>query len=477
MSTSHNHDPFYDRGAVHDPERFIGRVEELYFIYNLLQKRQCVSIVGSSFMGKSSLLQLLGNPKLQQRVGYDMHEYMFITLNFADYEQKDKEDFFQDVCKQIMVVCQIELPDSVLTAKDWRTNFRYLLQHMNSMRLHPVLLLDAFDKVARNKEFDLDFFSFLRNLAIRGIVYYVTASINPLAKVCHPGVKTSTFFGIFTECRLGPFTREEAEQLITQLLHDVQHRFTTDDIQWIIEQAGRHPYLLQLTSSALFEGKFRRGLGTVNLVRIRERLYHELSPIFDGIWGKLKEESHDAPIQENESKEQRELKEEARRGSNPERLRNIPELSESQLFRNYVSERFHIDKPDITFEDLEEALNNFHNLDFLSSSRLAETYYVILHFEQGSVQASMKKGNFVQDLINKAYELMSPNGKRNDSAPEWRFCNILYYRYLRYNLDSDNIYPRIGIRSRRDFFRKRKDAITLLLEKVCLIEMATLKGE
>ncbi len=247
-------------------------------------------------------------------------------------------------------------------------------------------------------------------------------------------------------------------------------------MHWIVEQAGRHPYLLQITCSALFEEKFRRG-GDLNLTEVQERFYHELSPIFAAIWSKLNEESFDDPVQEDESKEQSELLDEARRGSNPNRQRNIPELSESQLFRNYIRERFHIETPDITFDDLKDVLNNWHNIDFLSTCRLAETYYVTHHYELAMAKGPVKKGKIVKELVNKAHTLMSPGGIRSEAAPEWRLYNILYFRYLKHELDAERVFPRIGIRSRRDFFRKQIDAIEALLRKVCEIEAAMLKGE
>ncbi len=220
MSSSYPPNPFHNRGVIHDPERFIGRIYAFIFIFDQLLKEQCVSIVGKPLVGKSSLLQLLAHTDIQQRLGYDLSKFIFVVLDFADYEQKNKEDFFQDVCRQIMASYRRETEGFELTANDWRTNFKYLLQHMHGMGFRPVLLMDAFDKITQSQEFDFAFFSYLRNLAGRHLVHYITASINPLAKVCHPGIRSSTFFGLFIEYPLGPFTKEETEQFIISQMQD-----------------------------------------------------------------------------------------------------------------------------------------------------------------------------------------------------------------------------------------------------------------
>lgn len=474
-------DPFYDRTAIQDLARFFGRREELATIYDLICRQQSVSIVGPFRIGKASLLHMLGKPECQKRAGWDLSSFAFIFLDFADYQhvQMTQDGFFQDACKKVIAVCQQQVNDFEFSAEDWPTRFRYLLQHISGKGLYPVLLMNAFDKVTRNEVFDLKFFSFLRSLALRNIVCYVTASIKPLSKVCHQYIKTSPFFDVFKECVLGPLKMEEAHDLIVSPAQDTPYAFTSREVEWTIEQAGRNPFLLQVTCSAVFHEKSRQNvkeLDSASLEQVGEQVYCYLQSLFDSIWMSLGDESADTSEPGTLSNEQRLLKDEARRGSSPTRMRQSPALSESLLMRRCISERFNTGEPEISFDDVKDALGHLDNVEALGNTPLAETYYVRSRYENAKNGPPVKKGKIVLSFLNEAHRLMSPGGTRTDSAPEWRSYNILYYHYFRYHLNNEQTLARLGLRNRRTFYRKQHEAIEQLLEKVRALEIDALHG-
>src|SRR6266516_3405787 len=268
--------PYYDYDAVRDLSMFFGRQDELRILYDAIDKRQCFSIVGSRHIGKSSLLKFLGVPELQQRYGYDLHDRLFILTDWREYLQKTREDFFGRVCDQIVFQSQhtITLHSSSLSGED---RFKKLLEDIRRVGFRPVLLMDAFDKVTKNTHFDPDFFSFLRSLAgIYDLISYVTASIKPLYEVCHSdAVASSPFFNIFQTCTVGPLTLEEARELITFPAHRVGYDFTHEEVEWILAQAGRHPFFVQVTCRLLFEEKLRQDGKAVDFKRVQERVYQE----------------------------------------------------------------------------------------------------------------------------------------------------------------------------------------------------------
>src|SRR5215469_8088132 len=275
--------PYYDYDAVRDPSMFFGRQHELRMLYNAIEKRQCFSIVGSRHIGKSSLLKFLANRELQQRYGYDLYDRIFVLTDWREYPQKTREDFFRSVCEQIISQSRtsvvLQSPPEHFCGED---RFKKLLEDVCGAGFRPVLLMDVFDKVTRNPDFDPDFFSFLRALAgIYDLISYVTASIKPLHEMSHSeAVASSPFFNIFQTCVLSSLTLEEAQELITIPSKQAGLEFAPDEVEWIIRLVGRHPFYVQVTSRCLFEEKVRQNKPNVDLKLVEERVYRELEPHF-----------------------------------------------------------------------------------------------------------------------------------------------------------------------------------------------------
>lgn len=456
--------PYYDYAAVRDLSMFFGRQDELRILYTAIGKRQCFSIVGLTHIGKSSLLKFLGSKKIQQHYGYDLDDRIFILTDWREYLKKTRDDFFRTVCEQIIKqsssVVALQLPQ--LSGEDC---FKKLLEDIHARGYRPVLLMDAFDKVTKNPHFDPDFFSFLRSLAgIYDLISYVTASIKPLYDVCHSdAVASSPFFNIFQTRTLGPLAVDEAYALIEQPAREIGYPFTNEECEWIIQQAGRHPFFIQVTCRHLLDEKLRlhNPGAEVNLKQVQARVYEELRPHFDDAWKDLAEDY------------KKELKQEASLHISPRRA--LPELSESWLFRKRIREVSQLDTPEITIKDVKDALDNLDNPEFLEHSRLGELHYVSQRVGH-NVPALFagKKGAVVRDLLKTAFEQMRAGNTRSDTAAEWRLYNILWYHYFRYHLPNPQIAARLGL-SIRQFYREQERAIQMLLKELITMESAAIR--
>jgi hypothetical protein len=452
VNTQTTTNPYYDHDAVRDPSMFFGRWHELRMLFNALEKRQCVSIVGSRHIGKSSLLKFLANTEIQQRYGYDLRDRIFILTDWREYPQKTREDFFRSVCEQLIFQSRasvaLQEPPEHLCGED---RFKKLLEDIRVAGFRPVLLMDVFDKVTRNDHFDPDFFSFLRALAgVYDLISYVTASIKRLYEVCHSeDVASSPFFNIFQTCVLSSLTLEETQELITVPARQAGLAFTPAEVEWIITAAGRHPFYVQVTSRCLFEEKVRQNTPNVDLKLVRERVYHELEPHFVNAWNDLSEDQKES------------LKPELTQ-SFPER-RKMPELSECSLFRKKVREFV----PDLSLKDLKDVLDNIEDNDFLENSRLAEMYYVTLGMK---TSPQTKKAVLVRELLKAGLERMRAGKVRIDTAPEWRLYNILWYHYFQYHMANARTAARIGLGSMRQFYREQDRAVQALLKEILDLE-------
>jgi hypothetical protein len=455
--------PYFDYATVRDSAMFFGREDELSELYEAGHRLQSISIIGLRHVGKSSIFKYMGLSEVQarfeQQFRYNLRQRIFILIDLRDYLDKNREDFFTSVSEQIFAhACQVA--DIKLPQRNGADQLSELLEQIEKAEFHPVLLMDAFDKVTRNPQFDPDFFSFLRSLATRGRVSYITASIRPLHEMSHKQIMTSPFFDIFTTCKIGPLTQEAAIQLIKVPTEKAGCNFIPEEVDWILDQAGRHPFFLQVTCRFLFEEKCRGDGSSIDMKRVQERVYSELLPHFAKVWEDLSED------------QQKKVKQEVvARNEGP---RHLPELSEPLLFRRYLYEQFNIDQFEITVKDVRDALDNLEDRDVLAHSKLSNTYYILKYYQQEKVPSIQKKGMLVYDFLKSAFERLRAGGVRNDAAFEWRIYNILYYRYFRYHLASEKTAARLGIGSKRQYFREQDKAIQALLKELMDMEAASL---
>ena len=174
--------PYIHTNTVLDPTMFFGRRALLRYIYGGLLSKQCISLIGLHHVGKSSLLHALLRHELQDDFADSLQKHIFVLLDLREYNQKSRARK------------HLELKHEPEAGSD---AFKALLSEIQEQGFHTVLLMDAFDNVARNSHFNWQFFSFLRSQANFGKVSYVTSTTAPLQDVCHGQIKDSPFFNIF----------------------------------------------------------------------------------------------------------------------------------------------------------------------------------------------------------------------------------------------------------------------------------------
>ena len=450
--------PYYDMAAVRNPEMFYGRTRLLGTLFSALANRQCISLIGSRGIGKSSVLQYMKLEAVQKQYGFDLSRHILSFIDLREYLHKTSDDFFDMVSKHVIAQCQgrLEVTVAGLQGSD---EFSEVLEQVAGQGFHTVLLMDAFDSITRNDNFDPEFFSLLRALAGAGSVSYVTASIAPLYEVCHRGIQDSPFFNIFATCRVEPFSLEDARKLIMEPSHRSGCPFTPSDAEWIISQAGRHPYFIQRICSALFEEKAVQGDVSTDRGNVRTRAYEELFPLFDYLWERLSEVQSQA------------LKDEARREES--QRRDIPELSESALFRAFVREKCNIQLFQMTEETVEKVLDKIEDTRFLGESDLRYMKVVAMRLKTASAPTLVERGIAIREVLNAALEQLRGSGTRRDGASDWRLYNILYYRYFKYQLKNEQISARLQFTSIRQYYRERNKALAAFLNVLFEMEASS----
>jgi hypothetical protein len=223
--------PFYERGMIRDPSRFFGRRRELREIFSCLRTRQCVSVVGDSKIGKSSLLHYI-TAMGKQELGDD------VQLHYLDLQKSANEE---DFC------CQ-----TIATLGGGGRTLHALRRALRRRRV--VLCLDEFERF-KEEGFGPHWPGLLRSLAQEPDLALVVATRQPLEVLFPDDRRTSPIYNIFTRFTLGPFTEPEAQQLLAQSLVDTGVTFSEEEIARLFSLTGRHPYHLQVAAWHLFAAK------------------------------------------------------------------------------------------------------------------------------------------------------------------------------------------------------------------------------
>jgi tRNA A-37 threonylcarbamoyl transferase component Bud32 len=276
--------PYLNRTAIRDDTRFFGRRRELATIFSRIDavEPQSVSIVGERRIGKSSLLRALLRRKdvLLRRPD----EFVFAYLDLHEKVHGDVSDFFAALIEEL----SLNLHDMEMhkTAPSYE-NMRTLVSRLNRDRLKLVFILDEFEAITQNKNFTLEFFSFLRSLPNNYSVSFIVSSARELQDLCHSKeLAGSPFFNIFHKLNLGSFTPEEAAELITQPSQAAGCPLEPY-APAIIQMGGYFPFFLQMACCTVFENY-------PDLENVRSRFYEQACGHFVYMWDHLSERERTA---------------------------------------------------------------------------------------------------------------------------------------------------------------------------------------
>jgi len=277
--------PYFNRVMIKRPADFFGRRQETKRIYARLNATPpgSVSIVGDRKIGKSSLLNYVYMP--QQRQEYlELPEKMVMV--FLDL-QEEKNMSMESFVRVMLGITSYELRGR-LDVSDCALNLdgvKDLVQRLDGAGFRLAILLDEFDIVTTNPNFDLEFFSFLRFLANHYNVAYLTSSARDLQVLCHTKeISDSPFFNIFSNMRLSVLQRGEAEELIRAPSEKAGRPLAPYGDE-IMGMAGQFPFFIQMACAHAFEYlEENPGVERPDFAEIRRRFYAEARLHFRYIW-------------------------------------------------------------------------------------------------------------------------------------------------------------------------------------------------
>lgn len=306
MAHSHHQleNPFFNRQRIIDPAFFSGRVQAVEQLYSAIITKQSRSIVGERKLGKSSILTHISCPTTLRQHGLDPAKFVFIYIDLEGMANITYSEFWPELLDRIEGALPTEetyLREMTNTLADLLEvrfmQVRRLLRRIERAGLTLVFMMDEFESLATNADFNASFYGELRSLAGELGVVYLTCSKRSLYDLTYQNSDTlsSPFFNIFSELQMGLMPRPEAIQLLHHLnnLADADP-FTDPQIDFLLDLAGPHPFFLQVAGAYLYAGRNEGLTGTQLLTQVERRFRAEAEDHYRYLWDQLSVLEQDA---------------------------------------------------------------------------------------------------------------------------------------------------------------------------------------
>lgn len=297
--------PFIYGGPV-PPGRFIGRQNEVQFLFDRIVTGQSTAVVGEPHIGKSSLLRYLATPEVRaERLGRAGQRIVFAERDcHALPDDCTPAKFWREALAVVWEECRDE---KVRGAIDWaaKQGFgTYSLERLFGLLgrngWQVTLCMDEFDTLLHHDKLkSAEFFGGLRTLASRsGALALITASRLSIAEMNKLGQELmpygSPFFNPFIEIRLGPLSDEEVNELLEQALAGSAVEFSPTDRAYLQAMAGGHPFLLQTAGSALFTAVTQGKQDHERYQAAAKAFYRQTAAHYDDFWRHLSPRAKEA---------------------------------------------------------------------------------------------------------------------------------------------------------------------------------------
>jgi hypothetical protein len=294
MSPAPGRNPYLNRVMIRDVTQFYGRRREVAKIFARIgaSRPQSVAIVGERRTGKSSFLNYIFHPDVRKQHLDHTDAYTFVFMDLQERREIGVPAFFEALFEGIGHALGRRVQDE--SAVDYE-GVRRGVSRLHSEGRKIILLFDEFDAITRNPNFPEEFFAFLRAIANKYDVAYVTTSRQDLQQLCHAErIADSPFFNIFSNLFLTRFERDEALQLIREPSAAAGLPLAPHEAA-ILDMAGLLPFFLQVACSAFFEHLAESAMPAEALAKAaRASFIEEAEPHFNYIYEHLDEDQRAA---------------------------------------------------------------------------------------------------------------------------------------------------------------------------------------
>lgn len=276
------------------PERFVGLSNLLQALYSRIYNSEFTNIVGGPKIGKSSLLNFVASPygyaAWAPREGRDVAFFRRDCQSFpAEYRPAD---FWRDVLAKVAQAFPGQ--ETMAEVERARENgydsdtLSWLFEQLGQRGRRIHLLLDEAETLLERPAFNNgEFLSGLRSVSSASPgLNLVFASHTTIAQMNERAraVTGSPPFNTAIDLRMRALSEQEANLLITRCLAGSGVEFSAAERSYCYEISGGHPYLMQLTASALFDERPGAAPVEAEARRIEETITERADHLFASLW-------------------------------------------------------------------------------------------------------------------------------------------------------------------------------------------------
>ncbi|MEG4075175.1 ATP-binding protein [Microcoleus sp. Pol14C2] len=209
-------------GRVDDPQLFCGREREIREVFEVLNNKVSVALIGEEGIGKSSLLWAI----YQQAENFLLSRRQPIYLDLNGI--RDEDEFYTAFCEEVGI---------------FESSPTMLNRALKKRRV--LLAIDNYGKMAR-EGFSLELREHLRFLAegSNASVKMIVAASEPLKRLfndCQDDITNSPPENIFQDLYIKPWNEATARAFIQARLAMTSVCFTEEEISQLVKESGGHP--------------------------------------------------------------------------------------------------------------------------------------------------------------------------------------------------------------------------------------------
>jgi ATP/maltotriose-dependent transcriptional regulator MalT len=264
-----DHNPFVYQVPV-QPADFVGRQRARGLIFDQLRSsgRANVAVHGPLGIGKTSLLNYVSSPEIAQQQGLDPKTYLMCPIDCQSLGDFTPDHFWRRLLRSVSRSVNDDLNaaiDAVLA--EGTVGFEDIQDFLDELNWHDrvlVVLLDEFEWIVRTntevaEQTTRHFLGMLSSLGRRTPRTFamLVATERPLTALGNDldVWRGSPFPSVFVNHELGPFTANEADDLLDRALAKTSITFSDAERQLIYQESGGHPAMLQAAAAAVYDAK------------------------------------------------------------------------------------------------------------------------------------------------------------------------------------------------------------------------------
>ncbi|MBC8172119.1 MAG: winged helix-turn-helix domain-containing protein, partial [Anaerolineae bacterium] len=298
---------------TYNPARFYGRENEITSILQVITATDPGghAIYGLRTIGKTTLLKYLKdrNGALKKYANFVNVEYrpggdkslLFVYLNFHIFTEGESvfylmlEQLAEELENEDLThIVQLPAYADETPRQELVNALRRTLQRLNNQRIRVVFLFDDFDVPLKTLDNHDD--GLLRTLSDYAALIIVTEE--PISELRPDFGQSSPLLGILRPDSIGLLSEIAARELIHHPLEAADTQYASDEENFLIQTAGRQPFLLTAACELYFETRIEApgepDITHAFQVQFRNRLASQLHVmrVLQSTWNRLKPYEH-----------------------------------------------------------------------------------------------------------------------------------------------------------------------------------------